>query len=224
VQILDPRIDTREYDIVVAPAHDLLRGDNVINSIGAIHGIDAQWLIRARHEFSEFAALPRPLFGVLVGGPHREAPLTVSALLELLQRVCQQARALGGSVSVCGSRRTPAAWHPTLRAQALKHGARIWMHADDGVNPYRACLAYADRLVVTADSVNMLSEACALGVPVTSFSSSGLSGKLARFDDALRRAHLLSTLEHPVAPPMPLRETAGIAERILARWGESTGR
>lgn len=33
VQILDPRIDPAEFDIVVAPQHDRVRGENVIRSI-----------------------------------------------------------------------------------------------------------------------------------------------------------------------------------------------
>jgi uncharacterized protein len=224
VQILDPRIDTLHYDIVVTPAHDQLECSNVIRSIGAIHGIDDRWLAGARQTFPELATLPRPLYCLLIGGPHREAALTESSVHALVDDASRHAALEGGSVFVCGSRRTPAPWRPMLRALALQHGGRVWMEADDGPNPYRGCLAYADRVVVTADSVNMLSEACALGVPVCSFAASGLSGKLARFDHALRRAHLLSTLDHPTAPPLPLRETPGIAERILARWRESRGR
>jgi hypothetical protein len=51
----------------------------------------------------------------------------------------------------------------------------------------------------------------------------GLSDKLWRFHEGLRRAHLLSSVQQPCAPPVPLRETVGIADRILTRWRESTG-
>jgi uncharacterized protein len=223
VQILDPRFDAGAYDIVVAPAHDQLAGDNVIRSIGAVHGIDDEWLIHARREFPEFAALPRPLSGVLIGGPHRDAALTESAVLALLDEVGKLSVDAGGSLLVCGSRRTPEAWRPLIRARTIALGGRVWMDHSDGINTYRGCLAHADRLFVTADSVNMLSEACAVGVPVTSDHRGGLSGKLSRFHEGLQQAHLLSSLQHPCAPLVPLRETAGIADRILKRWRESTG-
>ncbi len=222
VQVLDPRFDPGAYDIVVAPAHDLLAGDNVIRSIGAVHGIDDEWLIHAKREFSDLATLPRPRFGVLIGGPHREAPLSESAVLALLDDVGKLSANAGGSLLVCGSRRTPESWRPLIRTRVIELGGQVWMDPSDGVNHYRGCLAYADRLFVTADSVNMLSEACAVGVPVVSDQRGGLSGKLSRFHEGLQRAHLLSSVQQPCAPPVPLRETTGIADRILSRWRAST--
>src|SRR3954467_12207646 len=56
VQILDPRIDTRAFDVVIAPQHDGVDGANVIRSIGALNPIDARWLGEARTRFVRFAA------------------------------------------------------------------------------------------------------------------------------------------------------------------------
>ena len=41
-------------------------------------------------------------------------------------------------------------------------------------NPYMGMLAWADRLIVTGDSIAMLSEACATGKPVTMFDLGGM--------------------------------------------------
>lgn len=224
VQILAPRIDTRHFDVVVTPAHDLLSGGNVMRSIGALNAIDADWLVEARAQFPELGELPRPLIGVVIGGPHRESMLTESALDDLLQRIAKRIAAVGGSLLVCGSRRTPAPWRPMLRTTVRQLGGQVWMDAQDGRNPYRGLLAHASQLVVTADSVNMLSEACAVGIAVTSFSVGAPTGKLARFGAALRQANLLSAWDQPVPPLTPLRETAGIAARIAARWQDSLTR
>ena len=43
VQILDPRIDPRHWDLVIAPEHDTLRGDNVIPTLGSLHPVDDLW-------------------------------------------------------------------------------------------------------------------------------------------------------------------------------------
>ncbi|MDZ4812594.1 MAG: mitochondrial fission ELM1 family protein [Pseudomonadota bacterium] len=223
VQILDPRVETHLFDLVAAPAHDPVRGTNVLTTTGALNAIGEDWLEKARRECAELAFLPRPLIGVLIGGPHRDAPLSEAALESLLEQIARQIAASGGSFLVCGSRRTPREWRPMLRARTLQLGGRVWLDEDDGANLYRACLAHADRLVVSADSVNMLSEACAVGVPVTSFSAGALSGKLARFDATLQRALLLSPLDQPAPPVAPLREAAALAQAVLQRWRESTG-
>jgi mitochondrial fission protein ELM1 len=221
VQILDPRIDPGHYDLVVAPAHDALAGTNVLSTTGALHAIDDAWLIDARRSHAELAALSRPLDVILIGGPHREAALTEAALTALIERCAARSSSAGGSLYVCGSRRTPAPWRPLLRAHALALGAQVWMDADDGSNPYRGLLAHADRLVVSADSVNMLSEACGTGVPVASFGAAPPTGKLLRFKTALDDAGLLCDLDAPRPPRAPLREAAGIAEQVLQRWRQA---
>jgi mitochondrial fission protein ELM1 len=79
-------------------------------------------------------------------------------------------------------------------------------------------LGWADRLVVTPDSVNMLSEACATGCAVETFAPAPLPAKLECFHRALRDAGLLHDLgDAPPARQPPLRETAAVAARILRR-------
>lgn len=218
VQILDPRIDPSAFDRVIAPQHDRLVGANVIHSIGALHAIDPAWIAAARADFPHFAALPRPQLAVLIGGPHRHAGLDLDAIGMLAAKLGAHRSRVGGTIHLLGSRRTPGALHAALRATAKTLAASIWLDDGDGPNPYRGLLAHADQVLVTADSVGMLSEACALGVPVASFCAHPLGGKLARFDATLRAAGLLSDLAHPVAPAAPLRETAAIAAQLLSAW------
>ena len=51
IQILDPRIDTAYWDLVIAPEHDRLAGDNVLTLLGSLSPVDADWLGRARADF-----------------------------------------------------------------------------------------------------------------------------------------------------------------------------
>ena len=96
-----------------------------------------------------------------------------------------------------------------------------WRDTGDGTNPYAGLLAYADRLVVTPDSVNMLSEAAATYAPVFVWSAACVDHRLRQFLEALRaRGHvrdLDATLE-PFASE-PLRETERIAGDVSRqRW------
>ena len=50
VQILDPRLDPRHWDLVIAPEHDDLRGENVLPLLGSLHPGTPIWLARVRPE------------------------------------------------------------------------------------------------------------------------------------------------------------------------------
>ena len=64
------------------------------------------------------------------------------------------------------SRRTPARYRSRLRARCKGLAALLWLDERDGANPYAGLLAWADRIVYTPDSVNMVSEAAATRAPV----------------------------------------------------------
>ncbi|MGC8477804.1 MAG: ELM1/GtrOC1 family putative glycosyltransferase, partial [Acetobacteraceae bacterium] len=69
VQVQHPRMDPRRFDLVVANTHDRLRGPNVIVVRTALHRATPARLAAAAEAWrARFAALPRPLVAVLVGG------------------------------------------------------------------------------------------------------------------------------------------------------------
>src|SRR5690606_38571034 len=106
-----------------------------------------------------------------------------------------------------------------LREAFAAFAGAFWAGDGDGPNPYAGFLGWADRLVVTPDSVNMLSEACATGKPVLTYVHEPVRGKLAAFHAALREAGQLHDLgaDTGTAPP-PLRETTRVAGLARARW------
>ncbi|MEP7041601.1 MAG: mitochondrial fission ELM1 family protein [Dokdonella sp.] len=226
VQILDPRIDSDAFDLVIAPQHDVVRGRHVISSIGALNPVDHAWLAAGRAHFADIATLPTPRTAVLIGGSNRAQRLDAVYFDALLERLYAHHASEGGSFLVSLSRRTPAAIAARLRAAFAPLPGRFWSAASDGANPYAGFLAWADRLVVTPDSVNMLSEACATGKPVYTFAPRAISGKLAAFHAELRASGHLRLLDDPLrdtAQPPALAETAAIAELVRRRWETARG-
>lgn len=219
VQILDPRIASRHWDIVVAPAHDGLQGANVIATLGSLHPVDDDYLLCAIAAFPSLAALPTPHSVLLVGGPTRHAPLDDAGFGALLQRLAAQARAEGGSFSAVASRRTPAAWRDALAGVDPHLPGLRWRDTGDGANPYAGLLACADRIVCTPDSVNMLSEAAATRAPLYVWSPQALQGRPRIFLDALIESGRARALDDALAPFVvePLRETARVAQDIRSR-------
>ncbi|HNR92264.1 MAG TPA: mitochondrial fission ELM1 family protein [Dokdonella sp.] len=218
VQILDPRIHPRHYDLVVAPRHDDLVGPNVIVTTGALNPIDDAWLAAARTRFTAFGALPAPRTAVLVGAS-TDAQAIDTGYVDALQAELSRLHARdGGSFLVTTSRRTPAALAAGLRNTFARWPGLFWAGDADGVNPYAGLLAWADRIVVTPDSVNMLSEACATGVPVHSLVRTPLHGKLARFHAELAGLGHLVAFGEPSRATAALRELPGVAAIVREHW------
>ena len=125
----------------------------------------------------------------------------------------------GGSLLATVSRRTPPDIINALRARAADLPAVCWTGPGDGANPYAGLLAWADRIVCSADSVNMLSEASATRVPVFVAEPDRVRGRPRQFIDALLSRGRLRALDAALAPfdVEPLRETARIAALVRAR-------
>ena len=165
VHLQHPRVPPARFDLVAAPAHDRLSGGNTVATLGAVHGVTDEKLARHRAAFQDrFATLPRPLIAVLIGGENRAFAFSEETAGALADGLMQAARALGAGLAVTASRRTGERCGALLRARLAGPGVSFWDGTGD--NPYFGMLAHADAIVVTGDSVNMISEACSTGTPV----------------------------------------------------------
>lgn len=218
VQILDPRLDPRHWNVVVAPEHDGLHGENVVSMLGSLHPVDDLWLAQARREFPALATLPSPHTALLVGGPSRHAALGDTEFQSLLRMLSARAQADGGSFSVVASRRTPPSWRDAMGHIPQDLAGIRWRGEHDGVNPYAGLLGHADRIVCTPDSVNMLSEAAATLVPVFALKPQAVMGRPRRFLDTLLERGRIRALDQDSSMDTfdvePLRETARVVAAI----------
>jgi uncharacterized protein len=186
VQVQDPRVGRDSFDLMVVPAHDRLRGPRVVVTAGAVHRVTPERLAAARRRFPALAALPRPIVGVLIGGANRAYRLDAPRLAAIAAAIAAAVRRRGGSVVVTPSRRTGAAGLAALREHLGSLPGEMW--DGRGANPYYAYLAVADALLVTADSVSMISEAAATGKPVHVVELPGGDRKFSRFHKAMQQA------------------------------------
>src|SRR5262249_1972427 len=69
VQLQDPRVNPREFDVVVPPIHDGLEGPNVLAIVGACNRVTPDKLQSAVVDFPRpLDELAQPRFAVLIGG------------------------------------------------------------------------------------------------------------------------------------------------------------
>jgi uncharacterized protein len=216
-QVQDPRFRRGAFDLLVVPEHDRLRGPHVVVSRGALHRVSRERLAAERRRFPALDTLPRPILGVLIGGSNRAYRLDLSRLGEIADAITAILRRNGGSAVITASRRTGDAGLALLRQRFAGLNGAIWDGAGD--NPYYAYLAVADALLVTADSVSMISEAAATGKPVYVLDLGGGDAKFARFHKAMQEAGITRPFRGDIArwsyPPPDDNARAGAVLRGL---------
>ncbi|HEX2152137.1 MAG TPA: mitochondrial fission ELM1 family protein [Stellaceae bacterium] len=222
--VQDPRFGRDHFDLMVVPRHDRLRGPRVLVTEGAVHRVTPTRLAAEQRRFPALATLPRPIVGVLIGGANGTYRLDAENLAEIAGHIAAAVKRRGGSVVATPSRRTGPDGVRLLR----EHLAGVPGHVWDGMgeNPYFAYLAIADALIVTADSVSMVSEAAATGKPVHVVDLPGGDAKFARFHEAMRQAGITrkfaGDIEHWSYRPPDDTARAGAALRdlVAARFSQ----
>ena len=171
VHIGRPWAAPERFDLVVTtPQYRLPGRPNVLQNTTTLHRVTPERLqAEARVWQPRFDTLPRPYIAVIVGGNSGPYTFGPRAARRLAREAGDMARLAGGSLLVTTSSRTPF-----QAARALSEAIDVPMHfyrwrPDDQNNPYYGYLALADAFIVTADSVSMLTEACATGKPVYMF-------------------------------------------------------
>jgi len=191
VQVQNPDIALDKFDLIIAPDHDRLSGSNVVSTLGSLHGITAAVLDDARARFADtVAGLPRPLIAVLLGGNNAVYRMDESVAARLAGDLAALAGVHGCGLAITASPRTPreavAMITKSLASELANAKAVFWDGAGD--NPYLGYLAHADAIIVTGDSVNMVTEAAATGKPVHVVELPGGSDKFRRFHTAMAEA------------------------------------
>ena len=211
-----------DFDLVVVPEHDKQKAvaKNIHYIVGCPHRITPQFLQTEREKWSEtFAALPKPLTAVIVGGAIKKKPFSAENALELGKALKELKKHIGGSLLITTSRRTGEEAQRIIMEQVKDIPQHTFLWGDKSENPYGGYLAYADNLVVTGDSVSMCCEATGTGKPLWIFSGRNwLTKKHLRFVESLYSSGCAIPLsENPdtsFKPKVSLNASAEIAELI----------
>lgn len=189
IQVLNPKVNPQLFDCVIAPEHDGLKGDNVINILGAIHRVTPEIIEENTKKFkAQMKNLRHPLASVLIGGSNKYYRFTTEEIKKLVIHLNDLHKREHFSFAITVSRRTPLE-HLSLIQEGLKHIPH-YLWNNEGDNPYFALLGMADVILVTCDSVAMISEACSTGTPVYIYELPSKPQKFSTFHQKLyERSH-----------------------------------
>ncbi len=207
------------FDLLVTSQHDRPRPRaNILPVLGVTHRLSPLALSQARVAWAgRLAHMPRPIVTLLVGGG-QGAEMRPATAHALGRQVAQLASAAGGSVLASTSRRTGREATEALASGLAAAMNLLYRWGEPGENPYDGFLALADAVIVTGDSISMISEACGGEAPVF-IASHGDGPRHRRLHNTLYEAEQARPLGDTLSPwpRVPLDEAGRVAAEIRGR-------
>ncbi len=220
----NPYLDLSCFDVVIAPKHDGLKGKNLIETMGALHNVTPERLVKEKEKWAKILpkTMPRPWVSILLGGNsrhHKMDPDTMEYYGSRLRHLAQRSEM---SFLVTPSRRTPRESLTAFRRALGDCHHFIWNELGD--NPYYGFLALGDIIIVTNDSVSMLSEAASLGKPLYTFSLRGGRRRLNLFNNYLEDAGIVRPFNgfFDEWDPKPVNDMAHVVKELRKKIKIST--
>jgi len=175
VHIMHPGANRHNFDMVVMPKHDCKKGNKILNVTGSPNNIDAAELKAQIAEWDvQIKALPKPHIAVLIGGNTKNTKFTEQMAHRLVKHLNKCVGFVTGSLLITTSRRTPKKVCEIIK-NSFNKDAYFYQWEAGKSNPYYAFMGAADSIVVTGDSMGMVSEACSTGKPVYIYNPRGLA-------------------------------------------------
>lgn len=158
IQILNPKDNSNNYDLLLIPEHDQKSGSNIVTFVGSIHPFSPQWFKEAKHSSTHQC----PSLAIIIGNPPTQ--YFRQSFKNELQKIRLQYP--GRPIIFCGSPRLSKRVIDEIKA-LLTPIDTFWFNKKDGLNPYKHLLQQSKHLYITADSLNMLNEGASSDIPIT---------------------------------------------------------
>ncbi len=171
VHVGRPWIDWNVFDLVVSPPqYRPPEGEHILRNKTPLHEVTKERLVEAEHEWRpHLAAVPGPYVSLLIGGHSGQFNFSRNAACRLALQASRFAEARGATLLITTSARTPDYVVDAIEEHVQVPNFLFKWEPGAEKNPYYAFLAMGDQIIVTCDSVSMMTEACATRKPVYMF-------------------------------------------------------
>jgi len=163
IHIQEPKVLLDNFDFVVAPEHDGLKGRNVLTSKGAVHYLTNSELDENENYLKTRINTEKKIVTLVLGGPTRYYDYNDQVIEGIFSKIEKNFLKNNYQLIVVPSMRTP---------QNIIEKAKSFFDKDQIVIPdvdkkaYLSSLKISDHIVVTCDSTSMISEAAITGKPI----------------------------------------------------------
>ena len=163
IHIQDPKVSFKHFDLIISPQHDNLKGENIINTTGAIHYLTKKEI----NDYSKYLGIEKDkrkeLVAFIIGGPNKYYKYSEKQIHELFNKVKTLFTPDKFKIIVIPSYRTP---ENILKIAFNTFNFDHHVVKTIDKKAYLSALAISNYIVVTCDSTSMISEAAMTGKPV----------------------------------------------------------
>ena len=164
IHIQDPKVDLNHFDFIVAPEHDALDGQNVINTKGAIHYLTENEISENKDYLKTLIKNDqRKIWTLIMGGPTKYYDYSTKNMKHIFTSIYKLLKKHDFQLVVIPSMRTPI---NTIHYAKEFFGDNHTVIMDVDKKAYLSALAISENIIVTCDSSSMISEAALTGKPI----------------------------------------------------------
>ena len=163
IHVQDPKVNFKNFDYIISPEHDNLKGDNILSSKGAIHYLTHEEINEKKNYLLEKISKEKKIITLILGGPTKYYTYSNQNLLNIFSKISKQVLNNNFQVIVIPSNRTPSKTIDLAKKFFTKEHLIIDKVDKDA---YLSSLGIADYIIVTCDSSSMISEAALTGKPL----------------------------------------------------------
>ena len=164
IHIQNPKVNFSHFDFIVAPEHDFIRGQNVINTKGAIHYLTDGEIIKNKDYLSSFIKKDqRKICSLILGGPTKYYEYSSENLKNIFSNLNNFLKKNDFQLIVIPSMRTPK---NSINFAKDYFGKNHTIIDNVDKKAYLSALSISESIVVTCDSSSMISEAALTGKPI----------------------------------------------------------
>ena len=163
IHIQDPKVNFKNFDYIISPEHDNLKGDNIISSKGAIHYLTSEEIDEKKNYLLERISKEKKIITLILGGPTKYYAYSNQNLLNIFSKISKQVLNNNFQVIVIPSNRTPV---KTIELAKKFFSTEHLIIDKVDKDAYLSSLGISDFIIVTCDSSSMISEAALTGKPL----------------------------------------------------------
>jgi len=108
IHVQDPKVNFKNFDYIISPEHDDLKGDNILSSKGAIHYLTSEEINEKKNYLLEKISKEKKIITLILGGPTKYYTYSNQNLLNIFSKISKQVLNNNFQVIVIPSNRTPS--------------------------------------------------------------------------------------------------------------------
>ena len=162
IHVQDPKVRFKNFDAIVAPEHDGLKGNNIYNSKGAIHYITEPEITKAKPYLLD-KIKSQKIVSLILGGPNKYYKFDKEELKKIFKIIKSDFVSKGYKIIIIPSMRTPKE-SIDLAINEMAEFGYVVNKVDK--QAYLSAYALANYIIVTCDSTSMISEAATSSKPI----------------------------------------------------------